>query len=144
MTKDILANFLPIAACITRTRRTAWRGQSVAPDFARTGTAASAAVPVAANMPSSAAHIEVRRLRVMRARVYPEAALPAGALLVPSCGATGAAVSQLLGFLVYFVVRTELGMRVWRPLPRRALYLSAVLLSLLAAFRLLRPVKQQR
>ena len=104
--------------------------------------------------------------------------LLAGALLVPSCGATGAAVSQLLGFLVYFVVRTELGMRVWRPLPRRALYLNAVLLSLLAAghaffalrlgplaplawwvllaavlyvcrpslwaaFRLLRPVKQQ-
>ena len=105
--------------------------------------------------------------------------LLAGALLVPSCGATGAAVSQLLGFLVYFVVRTELGMRVWRPLPRRSLYLSAVLLSLLAAghaffaqrlgplaplawcvllaaalhvyrpslwaaFRLLRPVQQQR
>ena len=59
--------------------------------------------------------------------------LLAGALLVPSCGATGAAVSQLLGFLVYFVVRTELGMRVWRPLPRRALYLNAVPLSLLAA-----------
>ena len=74
MTKDILANFLPIAACITRTRRTVWRGQPVVPDFARTGTAASAAAPVAANMPSSAVHIEVRRLRVMRARVYPEAA----------------------------------------------------------------------
>ena len=70
--------------------------------------------------------------------------LLAGAVLVPRCGATGAAVSQLLGFLVYFVVKTELGMRVWRPLPRRALYLSAVLLSLLAAFRLLRSVKQQR
>ena len=102
-----------------------------------------------------------------------------GTLLVPSCGATGAAVAQLLGFLVYFVIKTELGMRVWRPLPRRSLYLSAVLLSLLAAghaffaqrlgplaplawcvllaaalhvyrpslwaaFRLLRPVKQQR
>ncbi len=101
-----------------------------------------------------------------------------GTLLVPSCGATGAAVAQLLGFLVYFVIKTELGMRVWRPLPRRSLYLSAVLLSLLAAghaffaqrlgplaplawcvllaaalhvyrpslwaaFRLLRPVKQQ-
>lgn len=56
-----------------------------------------------------------------------------GTLLVPSCGATGAAVAQLLGFLVYFVIKTELGMRVWRPLPRRSLYLSAVLLSLLAA-----------
>ena len=102
-----------------------------------------------------------------------------GTLLVPSCGATGAAVAQLLGFLVYFVIKTELGMRVWRPLPRRSLYLSAVLLSLLAAghaffaqrlgplaplawcvllaaalhvyrpslwaaFRLLRPVQQQR
>ncbi len=102
-----------------------------------------------------------------------------GTLLVPSCGATGAAVAQLLGFLVYFVMKTELSMRVWRPLPRRSLYLSAVLLSLLAAghaffaqrlgplaplawcvllaavlyvyrpslwaaFRLLRPVKQQR
>ena len=56
-----------------------------------------------------------------------------GTLLVPSSGATGAAVAQLLGFLVYFVIKTELGMRVWRPLPRRSLYLSAVLLSLLAA-----------
>ena len=56
-----------------------------------------------------------------------------GTLLVPVCGATGAAVAQLLGFLVYFVIKTELGMRVWRPLPRRSLYLSAVLLSLLAA-----------
>lgn len=56
-----------------------------------------------------------------------------GTLLVPSCGATGAAVAQLLGFLVYFVIKTEMGMRVWRPLPRRSLYLSAVLLSLLAA-----------
>ena len=56
-----------------------------------------------------------------------------GTLLVPSCGATGAAVAQLLGFLVYFVIKTELGMRVWRPLPRRSLYLSACLLSLLAA-----------
>lgn len=58
--------------------------------------------------------------------------LLAGAVLVPRCGATGAAVSQLLGFLVYFVVKTELGMRVWRPLPRRSLYLIALLLSLLA------------
>ena len=55
-----------------------------------------------------------------------------GAVLVPRCGATGAAVSQLLGFLLYFVVKTELGLRVWRPLPRRPLYLGAVLLSLLA------------
>ena len=62
MTKDILANFLPIAACITRTRRTAWRGQSVAPDFA---------------------HIEVRRLRVMRTWVYPEAALLAQTVFQP-------------------------------------------------------------
>jgi O-antigen/teichoic acid export membrane protein len=58
--------------------------------------------------------------------------LLAGAVLVPRCGAMGAVVSQLLGFLVYFVVKTELGMRVWRPLPRRSLYLGAFLLSLLA------------
>lgn len=58
--------------------------------------------------------------------------LLAGALLVPACGATGAAVSQLLGFLVYFVIKTELGMRVWHPLPRRSLYLHATVLSLLA------------
>lgn len=58
--------------------------------------------------------------------------LLAGAVLVPRCGATGAAMAQLLGFLVYFVIKTELGMRVWRPLPRRALYLNAIVLSLLA------------
>jgi len=59
--------------------------------------------------------------------------LLAGAVLVPRCGATGAAVAQLLGFLVYFVVKTELGMRVWRPLPRRPIYSGVALLSLLAA-----------
>lgn len=59
--------------------------------------------------------------------------LLAGTVLVPRCGATGAAVSQLLGFLVYFVIKTELGVRVWRPLPRRSMYLTVTLLALLAA-----------
>ncbi|MGK5055131.1 hypothetical protein [Janthinobacterium sp. RB2P8] len=95
MTKDILANFLPIAACITRTRRTAWRGQSVAPDFARTGTAASAAALVAANMPSSTARIEVRRLRVMRAWVYPEAALLAQTAFQPGSRLTSITLQTL-------------------------------------------------
>lgn len=42
--------------------------------------------------------------------------------LVPSHGATGAAIASAVGGLVFFVGRTELSARVWQPLRRARLY----------------------
>lgn len=53
-------------------------------------------------------------------------------LLVPSLGAAGAAISTAVAFWIFLVCRTEFSSRVWRPLPRRRLYVMT-LLCLLAA-----------
>lgn len=53
-------------------------------------------------------------------------------LLVPGLGAAGAAISTASAFWVFLVCRTEFSSRVWRPLPRRRLYVLT-LLCLLAA-----------
>lgn len=55
-----------------------------------------------------------------------------GAWLVPHCGATGAVAAQSLGFCVFFMAKTELAMRLWRPFPRTHLYLGVTLLTLLS------------
>lgn len=44
-------------------------------------------------------------------------------LLIPSLGATGAAISNAVAYFVFFAARTELSARVWRTVPRGPLYL---------------------
>lgn len=44
-------------------------------------------------------------------------------LLVPELGASGAVTANALAFFVFFLARTEASAFVWRPLPRRRLYL---------------------
>lgn len=54
--------------------------------------------------------------------------------LIPIFGAKGAAVSTCFSFLVFFIVRTEFSIYLWRKMPRRLLYtysISAVLLACL-------------
>jgi O-antigen/teichoic acid export membrane protein len=58
--------------------------------------------------------------------------IASGAWLVARCGATGAVAAQSLGFCVFFLARTELAMRLWRPFPRTHLYLGVTLLTLLS------------
>ncbi len=48
--------------------------------------------------------------------------------LIPSLGAVGAAVSTCLSFWVFFILRTEFAICVWRPIPRLALYSYSSLL----------------
>jgi O-antigen/teichoic acid export membrane protein len=43
-------------------------------------------------------------------------------LLIPHFGAAGAAVSTCISFWVYFVLRTEFSIYLWKPMPRRLLY----------------------
>jgi O-antigen/teichoic acid export membrane protein len=43
--------------------------------------------------------------------------------LIPRFGAAGAAVSNALAYLIFFVVRTEVSARLWRPMPKMRLYL---------------------
>lgn len=47
-------------------------------------------------------------------------------LLVPRHGATGAAAANALAFTVFFVARTEVSARIWRPFPRAQLYFAIV------------------
>ncbi|SDL67672.1 Polysaccharide biosynthesis C-terminal domain-containing protein [Modicisalibacter muralis] len=42
--------------------------------------------------------------------------------LIPSFGAAGAAVSTIIAFLVFFILRTEFSMFLWRPIPRLVHY----------------------
>lgn len=53
-------------------------------------------------------------------------------LLIPKYGASGAASSTAIAFWVFLVLRTEFTIRVWKPLPRVALY-SFTLLSIIGA-----------
>lgn len=46
--------------------------------------------------------------------------------LVPRHGAAGAVVANAVAFLVFFVARTEASAHVWRPFPRKRLYVSVV------------------
>ncbi|WP_338589240.1 oligosaccharide flippase family protein [Shewanella khirikhana] len=43
-------------------------------------------------------------------------------ILIPRYGAAGAASSTVLAFWAFLVLRTEFSIRVWKPLPRTALY----------------------
>ena len=47
--------------------------------------------------------------------------------LIPSYGATGAAVSTCFAFLVFFILRTEFSIYVWRPVPRTLLYTYTII-----------------
>jgi O-antigen/teichoic acid export membrane protein len=49
--------------------------------------------------------------------------------LVPLLGATGAATATALSFLVMFFLRTEISIRQWRPMPRRALYVPVLAIT---------------
>ncbi len=65
------------------------------------------------------------------------AAMCSAYLLVPPFGARGAVVSHALGFVVFFVGRTEASRAVWRQAPRRRLYVGVggcVTLSVATAF----------
>lgn len=47
-------------------------------------------------------------------------------LLIPIYGAAGAAVSTCLSFWVFFLLRTEFSVLLWKPLPRKLLYSSTL------------------
>lgn len=51
-------------------------------------------------------------------------------LLVPHYGASGAATSTLLAFIVFYVIRTEFSKRVWRGIATQKTYLILALLSM--------------
>jgi O-antigen/teichoic acid export membrane protein len=58
-------------------------------------------------------------------------------LLVPEFGASGAAVSTCISFWLFFVLRTEFSIYLWRPLPRLLLYsYSGVVVSGATVFTL--------
>lgn len=50
--------------------------------------------------------------------------------LIPTWGATGAAVSTCVSFWFFFFLRTEFAIYVWKPMPRLALYSYTILLVL--------------
>ncbi|MFA9352899.1 polysaccharide biosynthesis C-terminal domain-containing protein, partial [Escherichia coli] len=50
-------------------------------------------------------------------------------LLVPHYGASGAATSTLLAFIVFYVLRTEFSKRVWRGIATRKTYLILTILT---------------
>ncbi|MBV1789420.1 oligosaccharide flippase family protein [Marinobacterium sp. D7] len=49
-------------------------------------------------------------------------------LLIPRFGAAGAAVSTSISFWVFFILRTELSIYVWKPIPRGLLYTYTTIL----------------
>lgn len=48
-------------------------------------------------------------------------------LLIPSYGAAGAAVSTCASFWVFFILRTEFAIHLWKPIPRVLLYVYTTL-----------------
>lgn len=61
-------------------------------------------------------------------------------LLVPPLGATGAGISTAISFWAFLILRTELSIRVWRPIPRMRLYsISTICLCTAIAFSLYGP-----
>ncbi|PSJ40075.1 polysaccharide biosynthesis protein [Zobellella taiwanensis] len=58
-------------------------------------------------------------------------------LLIPTFGAAGAAVSTCISFWVFFVLRTEFSIYLWKPMPRLLLYgYSALVVAGASAFTL--------
>ena len=58
-------------------------------------------------------------------------------ILIPFIGILGAAVSSLISFFIYFIIRTEISSRIWIPINRVKLYLfsfTLVLLVLLSSY----------
>ncbi len=53
---------------------------------------------------------------------------------IPHYGAIGAAISTSIAFFVFFILRTEFSIRVWKPLPRLKLYVWTTLVVSLAVF----------
>lgn len=49
-----------------------------------------------------------------------------GSLLIPHFGARGAAVSTACAFWLFFLLKTELSVRLWLPLPRRPAYAATL------------------
>lgn len=47
-------------------------------------------------------------------------------LMVPTMGATGAAIATAIAFWVFLVLRTELSIRAWKPMPRLKIYGSTL------------------
>lgn len=62
-------------------------------------------------------------------------------ILIPKYGAAGAASSTAIAFWAFLILRTEFSIRVWKPLPRTALY-SFTLLSITGA--ILGSLEQER
>ncbi len=54
-------------------------------------------------------------------------------LLIPKYGAAGAAVSTMLAFLVFFILRTEISNKLWRPIARVRLYLFVFIVMFMAS-----------
>lgn len=59
-------------------------------------------------------------------------------LLVPSYGASGAAVSTAVSFFIFYIFRTELSCKVWRSLPRRKPYFIVFILLFFSISNLFR------
>lgn len=59
--------------------------------------------------------------------------IAANMLLVKRFGSAGAATATALAFWVFLVCRTELSSRVWRPLPRKKLYISSFLILVIVS-----------
>lgn len=60
--------------------------------------------------------------------------LAGNALLIPSYGATGAAISTAVAFWFFLICRTEMSCLVWRKIPRKKLYiLSSICLTISVA-----------
>ncbi|SFG92258.1 lipopolysaccharide biosynthesis protein [Neptunomonas qingdaonensis] len=53
-------------------------------------------------------------------------------LLIPHFGAAGAAVSTSMAFLLFLLLRTEFSVKLWRPIPRRKIYLFTFLMVVIA------------
>jgi O-antigen/teichoic acid export membrane protein len=47
-------------------------------------------------------------------------------LLIPSYGASGAALATMIAFFVFFIIRTEASSYLWKSLPRAKIYLLSV------------------
>ena len=58
-------------------------------------------------------------------------------LLIPKYGAAGAASSTCFSFFIFFILRTELAIYVWKPIPRKLLYtLTSISVSAAIVFTL--------
>lgn len=62
--------------------------------------------------------------------------------LIPLFGAAGAAVSTCFAFWVFFLLRTEFSIMVWRPIPRLGVYLPTLVMVCLAVITALVGIQQ--